>query len=365
MNITSPILPSLDTFNKYLAIAWHNKWLTNNGQLHQILEKRLCEKIRTTNLSLFNNGTVALLVGIKALRITGKVVTTPFTFPATIHSLVWNRIEPVFCDISETDYNIDVTKLENVITPDTTGILGVHVYGNPCAVEMIHEIAKIYGLRVIYDGAHAFGVEIDSKPITSYGDITMLSFHATKLFHTAEGGALGYADPELKSRIDYLKNFGIKNEEEVIFPGINGKMSEVHAALGLSVLELYEQEYENRATVFRKYTNLLENIPGVIPLRYNSNVTRASYQYFVVRIMPEEAGFNRDEIYRKMRSAGINVRKYFFPLASNYNCYHHLPSARPEILPVANKISQQMLALPFYGALTDSDLEKIVSFLKT
>ncbi len=360
--VTRPLLPSLVNLNKRLVEVWDKQWLTNNGTQHQELEKKLQELLKVPYLSLFNNGTIALIVGCQSLRLSGEVITTPFTFPATTHILTWNNIKPIFCDIDPVTMNIDADKIESMITPQTTGILGVHVYGTPCNVLKIQEIADRYGLKVIYDAAHAFGVEIDGVGIGNFGDLSMMSFHATKLFHTAEGGALLFKDKNLKERVDLLKNFGIKNEEEVMMPGINGKMNEIQAALGLVVLEHVEQERRNRHQIIKTYRKCLNNILGITLLPEISDVV-SSYQYFVIRIDAEIFGFSRDYVYEEFKKYNVFTRKYFYPLCSDYACYKHLPSSSLTNLPIAHQVSKQVLSLPLYGSLRVEEVEIICEIL--
>ena len=360
--VTRPLLPTLVNLNKRLVEVWDKQWLTNNGTQHQELEKKLQELLKVPYLSLFNNGTIALIVGCQSLRLSGEVITTPFTFPATTYILTWNNIKPIFCDIDPVTMNIDADKIESMITPQTTGILGVHVYGTPCNVLKIQEIADRYGLKVIYDAAHAFGVEIDGVGIGNFGDLSMMSFHATKLFHTAEGGALLFKDKNLKERVDLLKNFGIKNEEEVMMPGINGKMNEIQAALGLVVLEHVEQERRNRHQIIKTYRKCLNNIPGITLLPEISDVV-SSYQYFVIRIDAEIFGFSRDYVYEEFKKYNVFTRKYFYPLCSDYACYKHLPSSSLTNLPIAHQVSKQVLSLPLYGSLRVEEVEIICEIL--
>ncbi|MDA8240172.1 MAG: DegT/DnrJ/EryC1/StrS family aminotransferase [Nitrospiraceae bacterium] len=360
--ITRPLLPDIGDLTLRLEEIWGAKWLTNNGPQHELLEKKLCQVLRVPYLSLFNNGTIALIVACQSLRLSGDVITTPFTFPATPHVLKWNGIRPVFCDIDPETMNIDADKIESLITPQTAGILAVHVFGTPCNTAKIEEVAGRYGLRVIYDAAHAFGVEIDGAGIGTFGDISMFSFHATKLFHTAEGGALSFNDGNLKARIDLLKNFGIKNEEEVVMPGINGKMNEIQAALGVVMLEYIERERERRAALSAVYRQCLDRVEG-ITLSAEPKGVRNSYQYVVVRIDERKFYCSRDTIYNRFREYNVFTRKYFYPLCSDYECYKHLPSANSENLPVAKKIASEVLCLPLYGELTASDVERICSIL--
>jgi len=361
--VTRPLLPNLKEVTHKLEEVWESQWLTNNGPQHISLEEKLTSVLKVQNLSLFNNGTIALITACQSLRLTGEVITTPFTFPATSHVLTWNNIKPIFCDIDNETMNIDPDKIEYMITPQTTGILAVHVFGTPCDVQKIQKVADRYGLRVIYDAAHAFGVEIDDIGVGNFGDITMFSFHATKLFHTAEGGALAFSDKNLKPRIDLLKNFGIKNEEEVVMPGINGKMNEIQAALGLVLLDYIGEEKRKRKELVKAYTNALQNIDGIGIAKDIAGVTN-SYQYFVIRIDEERFGKSRDYVYEKFKEYNVYTRKYFYPLCSNYLCYRQIPSATPNNLPIAHEVVQQVLSLPLYGGLSVSDVERICDILK-
>ena len=359
--ITRPLLPDLYELTKKLQEVWDSQWLTNIGNQHRLLEKKIKNLLNVPNVSLFNNGTIALIVACQSLRLSGDVITTPFTFPATPHVLTWNSIRPVFCDIDPITMNIDADKIESMITPQTTGILAVHVFGTPCDVEKIQEIADRYGLKVIYDAAHAFQCEIGGVGIGNFGDITMFSFHATKLFHTAEGGALVFKDNNLKGRIDLLKNFGIKNEEEVIMPGINGKMNEIQAALGLVVLDSIEDERNKRKKLLDIYRECLKDIDGISILDERSDTN--SYQYFVMRIDEKVFGKSRDFIHEEFKKYNVFTRKYFHPLCSDYTCYRHLPSSNIDNLPVANKVVKEILSMPFYGGLSEADIKKICGIL--
>ncbi|MEN6475449.1 MAG: DegT/DnrJ/EryC1/StrS family aminotransferase [Syntrophaceae bacterium] len=363
--ITRPLLPDVDVILEKLREVWASQWLTNNGPQHQIFEQKLLESLRVPYLSLFNNGTIALIVACQSLRLSGEVITTPFSFPATPHVLAWNNIRPVFCDIEPTTLNIDADKIESMLTPQTTGILAVHVFGTPCNVIKIQEVADRYGLRVIYDAAHAFGVEIGGRGIGTYGDISMFSFHATKLFHTAEGGALTFNDLHLKSRIDLLKNFGIKNENEVVMPGINGKMTEIQAALGLVLLDYVDGERRKRAGLLKTYRECLEGVDGLSFLPYDMDGVEKSLQYFVIRIDEKLFGCSRDRVYEEFKKYNVFTRKYFFPLCSAYTCYKHLPSSSHANLPVAEKIACEVLCMPFYGGLSVDDVVRICDILKS
>ncbi len=360
--VTRPMLADLNEVNQELHEIWESQWLTNSGSKHKELEEELRKTLGVPGLSLFNNGTVALIVAIQSLRLSGEVITTPFTFPATPHVLPWNNIAPVFCDIDENTLTIDAEKLERLITSRTTGILGVHVYGMPCNIHKIQEIADRHGLKVIYDAAHAFGVEINGMGIGTFGDISMFSFHATKLFHTVEGGALTFNDPDLKPQIDLLRNFGIKNEDEVIMPGINGKMNEIQAAIGLINLRHLDEERAKRRKIIEAYTKNLSDIPGLKVFEIPDGV-RNSYQYFMIRI-GREFGLSRDEVQAELRKYKVITRKYFYPLCSDYDCYRQLPSARPENLPVANRVVKEVLCLPLYGNLRLEDVDTICQMIR-
>ena len=361
--VTRPLLPDMAIFSEKLEEIWDSKRLTNNGPQHRLLETELIKYLKVPGISLFNNGTIALIVACQSLRLSGEVITTPFTFPATPHVLTWNNIKPIFCDIDPLTMNIDADKIESLITPKTTAILAVHVFGTPCDVTKIQEIADRYGLKVIYDAAHAFGEEINGEGIGSFGDITMFSFHATKLFHTAEGGALTFKDPALKQRIDFLKNFGIKNEEEVMMPGINGKMNELQAALGLVVLDYIEEERKKRKQLSDIYLKYLDSIDGISTFPANIPGLKSSLQHFVIRIDEKKFGASRNYVYENLKQYNVHTRKYFYPLCSDYPCYKHLPSSGKKNLPVANKVAEEVLSLPFFGDLLISDAEKICSIL--
>jgi dTDP-4-amino-4,6-dideoxygalactose transaminase len=355
--VTRPLSPPLAEYVKRLEAIWESGWFANSGPQHVELERVLAGYLQAPHLSLFNNGTIAMIVACQALRLAGEVITTPFTFPATPHVLSWNGITPVFADVDPATMNLDPGNIEPLITNRTSAILAVHVYGTPCDVDAIQRVADSHGLKVVYDGAHAFGMEIDGRPITGFGDATMLSFHATKLFHTAEGGALVVQDENVKARINLLKNFGIKNEFEVLMPGINGKMSELQAALGLEVLRCLDGERAARARVAAIYRLRLGALAGVT-LAAEPPGVRPSYQYFVVRI-GALARRTRDEVFSGLREFNIHARKYFYPLCSEYSCYRMLPSASPALLPVAHRVAGEVLCLPFYGALADADAERI------
>lgn len=359
IHVTRPILPSLDSYTDQLREVWDSRWITNDGVLHKRLEKNLENYLGVDHLNLFCNGTIALLVALQALDIReGEVITTPFTFPATPHALHWNHISPVFCDIAAGTYNLDPNCLEELITPATKAILPVHVFGVPCDTEAIQEIADRHGLPVIYDAAHAFGVKHRGRALVDYGDLAILSFHATKLFTTGEGGALISHTPETKERIHYLKNFGIAGEESVLYPGINGKMSELHAGLGLLNLESVDDEIAKRKALTQHYRKALQDIPG---LTFSSDPPDAkpNYAYFPVLIDEGEFGLSRDEVHDALCSINIVPRKYFYPLCSHYPSYDTLPSASPDNLPVAERVAEHALCLPLYGDLSTGTTESI------
>ncbi len=354
--VTKPMLPSPEAFHRELSSIWESHALTNGGQKHEKLEEKLKAYLKAPYLSLFNNGTIALLAAIKALELSGEVITTPFTFPATAHVLAWAGLKPIFCDIDPVTMNIDPKMIVNKITAKTSGILGVHVYGTPCAVIEIDAIAKDYGLKVIYDAAHAFGVELEGKGIGSFGDATMFSFHATKLFHTAEGGAIVCRDSQIKARIDLMKNFGIVNEEEVVFPGINGKLNEIQAALGLANLDILDKEREERQKLHVLYCEELDGIPGLILPEMTPTHTQ-SLQYFPLRIQGNLFGMDRNRVHDLLKERNIFTRKYFFPLCSDYPCYRE---ENGDLLPIARQVVQEVLCIPFYGTL-GMDVAKMIA----
>ena len=363
--VIRPVFPTIEEVTEKLRDIWAAQWLTNNGPQHTMLEHELKEFLRVPYLSLFNNGTIALIVACQSLRLSGEVITTPFTFAATPHVLSWNNISPIFCDVDAETMNIDAEKIESMITPHTTAILAVHVFGTPCAVDKIQEVADRYGLRVIYDAAHAFGVELGGRGIGTFGDISMFSFHATKLYHTVEGGALTHGDKNLKTRIDLLKNFGIKNEEEVVMPGINGKLNEISAAIGRIMLGYVETERQKRIHLHEIYNEELGDVDGIKLMPTCAENVKLNYQYYVVRIDEKIFGRSRDFVYDELRNYNVFARKYFHPLCSEFTCYRQLNSARVENLPVANVIGQQVLSLPMYGDLADDDVRKICAIIKS
>lgn len=360
ITVTSPLLPSLEEFMPYLQDIWDRKWLTNNGHYHKELEKALCEYLKVPYISLFTNGTLPLMCALQALRITGEVITTPYSFVATTHSLWWNGIKPVFVDIDPVTGNIDPDKIEAAITPRTTAIMPVHVYGNPCDTQRIQEIADKYGLKVIYDAAHAFGVEVNGESVLNAGDMSTLSFHATKVYNTIEGGALICHDEKTKKRIDYLKNFGFAGETTVIAPGINGKMDEVRAAYGLLNLKQVDAAIEARHQVAVRYRESLRDVKGIRVMEDIPGV-RHNYAYFPIFINAEEYGMTRDELYFKMKEQDVLGRRYFYPLISEFSTYRGLESARPGNLPVAHHFADCVICLPMYAGLTNEEVDRILS----
>lgn len=360
ITVTSPLLPSLEEFMPYLQDIWDRKWLTNNGHYHKELEKALCEYLKVPYISLFTNGTLPLMCALQALRITGEVITTPYSFVATTHSLWWNGIKPVFVDIDPVTGNIDPDKIETAITPRTTAIMPVHVYGNPCDIQRIQEIADKYGLKVIYDAAHAFGVEVSGESVLNAGDMSTLSFHATKVYNTIEGGALICHDEQTKKRIDYLKNFGFAGETTVIAPGINGKMDEVRAAYGLLNLKQVDAAIEARHQVAVRYREALRDVKGIRVMEDIPGV-RHNYAYFPIFIDAEEYGMTRDELYFKMKEQNVLGRRYFYPLISEFSTYRGLESARPGNLPVAHHFADCVICLPMYAGLTNEEVDRILS----
>lgn len=364
ITVTSPLLPPLEEFIPYLEDIWQRKWLTNNGYYHQQLEKALMDYLKVPFISLFTNGTLPIMVALQALRITGEVITTPYSFVATTHSLWWNGIKPVFVDIDPKTCNIDPEKIEAAITPKTTAIMPVHVYGKPCETERIKQIADTYGLKLIYDAAHAFGVEVKEKSILEAGDMSTLSFHATKTYNTIEGGALVCHDAETKKRIDYLKNFGFADETTVIAPGINGKMDDVRAAYGLVELKHVDCAISQRQKVAQTYKKELIDLPGISFMEDIPEV-RHNYSYFPIFIDSAVCSITRDELYYKLQENNIFGRRYFYPLISEFPTYRGLPSASKENLPEANKIANSVICLPIYNTLELEDVELICKLIKS
>ena len=363
ITVTSPLLPNLDEFYEELKKIWDSKWITNNGSYHKRLEAALAEYLGVPYVSLFTNGTLPLLTALQALRITGEVITTPYSFVATTHSIWWNGCKPVFVDIDPSTGNINPDLIEAAITPKTTAIMPVHVYGKPCDTKRIQEIADTYGLKVIYDAAHAFGVRLNGESILNAGDMSTLSFHATKVYNTIEGGAMIMHDAETKKRIDYLKNFGFAGETTVVGPGINSKMDEMRSAYGLLNLKQVDAAIEARHQVAIKYREALREIEGITFFEDMPGV-RHNYSYFPIFIDAEKFGMTRDELYIKMKEVNVLGRRYFYPLISDFSTYRGLDSARPENLPNAHKMANSVICLPMHHALTEEEIERIINVIK-
>ena len=363
IKVTSPLLPDLDEFYGLLKEIWASKWVTNMGQFHRQLECALAEYLKVPYISLFTNGTLPLLTALQALGIKGEVITTPYSFVATTHAIWWNGCTPVFVDIEEDTCGIDPDKIEAAITPRTTAILPVHCYGHPVKMKRIQEIADHYGLKVIYDTAHAFGVEVDGGSVLNAGDMSTLSFHATKVYNTLEGGALIVHDEETKKHIDHLKNFGFEDDVTVVAPGINSKMDEVRCACGLLNLKQVDDAIEARRRVAQRYREALRGVPGI---RFFEDMpgVRHNYSYFPIFVSAKEYGMTRDELYFKLQEWGIFGRRYFYPLISTFNTYRGLPSAAPANLPVATRIADEVICLPMHHALSEDDIERVVSVVK-
>ena len=367
IKISEPFLPPLEEFIPYLEDIWKRRWLTNNGHYHQALEQALCEFLKVPYISLFNNGTLALVTAIQTLKLAGEVITTPFSFVATTHALWWNKITPVFADIEWEYCNINPQKIESLITPRTTGILGVHVYGNPCEINAINKIACKYGLRVIYDAAHAFGVNYKGKSILEFGDLSILSFHATKIYNTFEGGAIICHDRKTKKRIDLLKNFGFVDELTIIEPGLNAKMNEFQAALGLLQLKYFEMGNEQRKSIADTYRKAFTNLDG-ISFMADKDQVKHNYSYFPIFIDEQICGKNRDQLYFYLKQNKIFGRRYFYPLISDIPLYRLLPSANLDNLAVAKKRAEQVLCLPINTNLSSESInyiiEKVCKYVK-
>ncbi|PUE54817.1 aminotransferase [Limnohabitans sp. Rim8] len=359
--VTQPLLPPLEEFIPYLEKIWENKILTNGGPFHQQLEKALCEYLGVEYIALFTNATIALVTALQALRITGEVITTPYSFVATAHSLLWNGIKPVFVDIDPDTLNLDPTKIEAAITPNTTAIMPVHCYGHPCDVEAIQKIADVYNLKVIYDAAHAFGVKDEHGSVLNYGDLSVISFHATKVFNTFEGGAIVCPDAKTKQRIDHLKNFGIVDEVTVVAPGINGKMSEFNAAFGLLQLQHLDNAMQRRKVIDNYYREQLAAVSGIQCLGDAGEVI-ANYSYFPILVQPEYP-MTRDALYAKFREQGIYARRYFYPLIADFPMYRGLPTSQHGNLPVAADAAAKVLCLPIHPALKQQDVELVIGVI--
>lgn len=360
--VTQPFLPPLEEFIPYLEQIWESKWLTNAGPFHQKLEQEVSKYLGVEHVALFTNGTIALVTALQALRIAGEVITTPYSFVATAHSLLWNGIRPVFVDIDPITFNLDPEKLESAITPQTTAILPVHVYGNPCQVDAIQRIADTYGLKVIYDAAHAFAVEDHAGSILRHGDLAVLSFHATKVFNTFEGGAIICPDAKTKQRIDYLKNFGFVDELTVIAPGINGKMNEVQAAFGLLQLKHVDAAIALRKAIDEQYRKQLKGVTGIAIPQAPLSV-RHNYSYFPI-LVESTFGIGRDELYNVLKQEGVYARRYFYPLISEFPMYRSLPSSGQNNLPVAYRIASQVICLPIFPDLSLEQVDRIANLIR-
>ncbi|MGZ0718275.1 DegT/DnrJ/EryC1/StrS family aminotransferase [Pseudomonas palleroniana] len=360
--VTQPYLPPLEEFLPYLEEIWSNKTLTNCGPMHQELERQLCEYLGVEHIALFNNGTIALLTALQSLRVAGEVITTPYSFVATAHSLLWNGIKPVFVDIDPITLNMDPRKIEAAITPQTTAIMPVHCYGHPCDVDAIQKIADTYNIKVIYDAAHAFGVRDKGGSILRHGDLSVLSFHATKVFNTFEGGAIVCPDAKTKQRIDHLKNFGFVDEVTVVAPGINGKMSEVNAAFGLLQLKYIDGIISSRGDIDSRYRCELEGVTGITVIEETGQKS-ANFSYFPI-LVESNYPLTRDELYQKLKDNNIFSRRYFYPLISEFPMYRGMLSASPENLPVATTMAQKVLCLPIYTGITVEQQMEIISLIK-
>lgn len=364
ISVTQPFLPDLEEYILYIKQIWRNKHITNKGPLHEKLEEKLCDYLGVKYISLCANGTIALLLAIKALELKGEIITTPYSFVATAHSIIWNRSTPVFVDIDPLTCNLDSKKIENAITDKTTAVLPVHVYGNPCNTEDIEKIAERNGIKIIYDAAHAFGVKINGESILNFGDLSVLSFHATKIFNTFEGGAIISHTKELKKKIDDLKNFGFQDQVTVEGVGINGKMNEVQAAMGLLQLKYIDSIIDKRKKIFEIYRDALDEVSGIHFFNDIKDV-KHNYAYFPVFIEELKYGMNRDEVFEKLIDGNIFSRKYFYPLISKHSAYKSLTSTESEDLLIAEEMSSKVLCLPIYPDLAHSDVERIVNILKT
>lgn len=362
--VTSPLLPDLQEFNQYLQQIWDSKWITNNGSFHQQLEKALAEYLGVEYISVFTNGTLPLITALQALGLTkGEVITTPYSFVATSHSIWWNQLTPVFVDIEEETCGMDPAKIEAAITENTVAIMPVHCYGKPCKTKEIDAIAKKHGLKVIYDAAHAFGVRVNGESILNAGDISTLSFHATKVYNTIEGGALVCHSAEMKHQIDNLKNFGFRGEVTVEAPGINGKMDEVRSAYGLLNLRQVDAAIEARQKVANQYRDALRNVKGI---RFFDDMpgVRHNYSYFPIFVNAEQYGMSRDELYEKMKAANVYGRRYFYPLITAFEPYRDYPSALASNLPVATKVADQVICLPMHHALSHEDVKRVIACVR-
>lgn len=361
INVTRPQLPPLSEYVQGLREIWDRAWLTNDGPMVNRFESELADFLGIDNVCLFNNGTLALQIALQGMEISGEVITTPFTFVATTHALFWNKVRPVFVDIDSDHYTLDPKRVEQAITPWTSAILAVHLYGHPCRHEELNNIARRHNIRLIYDAAHAFGVKVDGRPIGELGDLSMFSFHATKLFHSIEGGMLSFRDASLKRIFNYLKNFGFENEEEVVIPGTNAKMNELQALMGSLLLKRMPQIIDSRRVLYERYLRNLASIPGILlPTPLPRNVDY-NYAYLPIEIDGENFGLSRDAIYEKLKEFNVFTRRYFYPLLSDLACYRHVHVVDP--LVVARRVSSRILTLPIYPDLRVEDVDRICEIL--
>jgi dTDP-4-amino-4,6-dideoxygalactose transaminase len=359
--VTRPFLPPLSEFSTALEEVWESRWLTNDGPVLKRFTAELCNFFETDNVCLFNNGTLALQIALQGMEISGEVITTPFTFVATTHALFWNKIRPIFVDIEPDYYTLDPEKVEAAITPWTSAILATHVYGHPCKLNRLADIARRHNLRLLYDAAHAFGVTVGNKSIAHFGDLSMFSFHATKLFHSLEGGMLSFKEAGLKSKFDYLKNFGFKNEVEVVMPGTNAKMNEIQALMGIHVLKYLDRIVQNRASITELYRERLKEVPGIrlvpsLPPDVNYN-----YAYMPIEVDEQEFGMDREALYGKLKEWNVYTRRYFYPLVCDFSCYRSVPVSDP--LTAARRAADRVLTLPIYDGLELSDVERICEII--
>ncbi|MBN2466492.1 DegT/DnrJ/EryC1/StrS family aminotransferase [candidate division WOR-3 bacterium] len=359
--VTRPFLPPIEEFAAGLGEIWDSRWLTNNGPLLQRFTGRLSRYLETDNVCLFNNGTLALQLGLQGLKISGEVITTPFTFVATTHALYWNKLEPVFVDIEPDYYTLDPEKVEAAITPRTSAILAVHVFGYPCKLKELADVARRHGVKLVYDAAHAFGVEVDGRSIAHYGDMSMFSFHATKLYHSIEGGMLTFQDAGLKQKLDYLRNFGFKNEVKVVMPGTNAKMNEMQALMGMLVLKHLDELVEKGRATEKVYRERLADVPGIrIPPPLPAGI-RYNYGYMPIEVDEAEFGMNRDRLYRELKRLNVHARRYFYPLVPDFECYRDVRTGDP--LVVARRVAGRILTLPTYHELPDETVERICRYI--
>jgi dTDP-4-amino-4,6-dideoxygalactose transaminase len=361
--VTRPFLPPLEEFRQGLEEIWENRWLTNNGPILQRFTQELCNKFESNNVCLFNNGTLALQIALQGMGISGEVITTPYTFVATTHALFWNKIRPVFVDIEPDHYTLDPEKVEAAITPWTTAILAVHVYGNPCKLNVLADIARRHNLKLIYDAAHAFGVKVGNKSIAHFGDLSMFSFHSTKLFHSIEGGMLIFRDAELKRLFDYLKNFGFNNEVEVVMPGTNAKMNEMQALMGIQVMKYLEESIQKRSKITHLYRSRLKEVPGIHLATALSPDVQYNYAYMPIEVDEKEFGMSRDALYEKLKEWNVHTRRYFYPLICDFPCYRSISVNGS--LPVARRVADRILTLPIYDSLELDDVETICEIIRS